>query len=339
MPNLNIGLEGIAYSFGQNAVSNIQIKEEHPDWDMDQVFQRTGVRSRPIAAPGETALSMAIRATQKLFEKVAIERSEIGALIFCTQTPDHILPPNSSLLHGELGLPEDVMAFDINHACSGFIYSVGIARGLIKSGISKNVLVVTADTYSRLIHPQDRSTLSLFGDGAASTLISGESPRLNILDMSFGSSGKNASRFVVKNGGMKSNKSLKNNLLPDTSGRVNSPDHIYMDGMGVLSFFTSAIPPVVRELLAKNNKSVEDIDFFVFHQASSLALGGLARALKIPQEKMIIDLENTGNLVSASIPVALGRLLEKNVLKQGQLIVLCGFGVGLSWGAALLEVQ
>lgn len=339
MSNLNVGLKAIAYSFGENTVSNIQIKEEHPDWDMEQVFQRTGVRSRPIAASGETALSMAIKATQKLFEKITLEPSEIGALIFCTQTPDHILPPNSSLLHGELGLSKNVMAFDINHACSGFIYSVGIARGLIESGISKNVLVVTADTYSRLIHPQDRSTLSLFGDGAASTLISVESPRLIILDMSFGSSGKNASRFVVKNGGMKSSKSLKNNLLPDASGRVNSPDHIYMDGMGVLSFFTSTIPPVVRELLAKNNKSVEDIDFFVFHQASSLALGGLARALKIPQEKMIIDLEDTGNLVSASIPVALGRLLEKNAIRQGQLIVLCGFGVGLSWGAALIEVQ
>jgi 3-oxoacyl-[acyl-carrier-protein] synthase III len=339
MSNLNIGLVDIAHSLGENIVSNVQLKEEHPDWDMDQVFQRTGVRSRPIAAPGETALSMAIKATEKLFEKIKIERREIGALIFCTQTPDHILPPNSSLLHGQLGLPDNMMTFDINHACSGFIYAVGIARGLIQSGVAKNTLIVTADTYSRLIHPQDRSTLSLFGDGAASTLISVKSTRLNILDMSFGSSGKNAGRFIVKNGGMKSGRSVENVLHPDASGRINSPDHIYMDGMGVLSFFTSAIPPVVRGLLAKNNKLVEDIDFFVFHQASSLALNGLRRALKIPEEKMIIDLEDTGNLVSASIPVALERLLERDVLKRGQLVVLCGFGVGLSWGVTLLEVQ
>jgi 3-oxoacyl-[acyl-carrier-protein] synthase-3 len=337
MPELNIGIADIAYCLGESVVSNSQLQEEHPDWDMNQVFQRTGVRSRPIAGIGETALSMAIKATQKLFEKIKIDPQEIGALIFCTQTPDHILPPNSSLLHGELGLSDNVMTFDINHACSGFVYSVGIARGLIKSTISQNVLVVTGDTYSRLIHPLDRSTLCLFGDGAASTLVSSSLSKLKILDMVFGSSGKNADRFIIKNGGMKASKDLVNSL-PDSSGRIISADHIYMDGVGVLSFFSGTIPRVVRNLLSKNNKSLEDIDFFVFHQASSLALDGLARALKIPQEKMIVELEDTGNLVSSSIPVALERLFDKKILQKGQLVMLCGFGVGLSWGATLMEM-
>ncbi len=336
--NSAIGIEAIAYSLGQKVVTNDQLLSENPYWDMTKILERTGVASRPIAAAGKTALDMAHEASVKVLRQLEINSSDVDALIFCTQTPDYMLPPNSTLLHGRLDMSTRVMAFDISHACSGFMYALGIARSLIVSGTAHRVLVITADTYSRLLHPLDRSTRPLFGDGAAAAIVSAHQPSMTVLDMSFGTSGKHADRFIIRNGGARNRvSSADDRVVPDKSGRINSPDHIYMDGMGVLSFFNHAVPVAVHEILAKHNKSIIDISFFVFHQASQLALDGIARSLKIPSRKMVIDMADTGNLVSASIPVVLTKCIANKLFAQGQLVVLCGFGAGLSWSTALIQ--
>jgi 3-oxoacyl-[acyl-carrier-protein] synthase-3 len=335
--NLNIGIEDIAFCLGQNAVSNAQLQDENPSWDMSKTLERSGVKSRPIADFETTALDLAFEAASKLLLRLPYESNEIDALIFCTQTPDYVLPPNSSLLHNLLNLGTNVMAFDINHACSGFIYGLGIARSLVSSGAAKKVLLVTADTYSRLIHPADRSIRPLFGDGAAATIVSSENLVMKIRDMSFGSAGKKADRFIVKAGGARAKTKVSEEALFDRSGRVYSPDHISMDGMGLLSYFNNVVPLSVMNILEKNGKSFSDVSLFVFHQASRLALEGIARALKIPEEKMIIDMEETGNLVSSSIPILLAKMLERKAFFKGEPVILCGFGVGLSWGTALVE--
>ena len=307
---------------------------------MVRILERTGVRSRPVAALSETALDLGEKAANALLEKTGLSSDQVDALIFCTQTPDHVLPPNSVLLHGRLGMPQGVMAFDIAHACSGFIYGLGIGRSLVQSGTATRVLLVTADTYTRLLHPQDRSTRPIFGDGAAATLISAVKPTLSVLDMTFATAGKQAGRFIVKSGGARHPIVRPAvDVVLDKSGRVRSDEHIYMDGMGVLSFFTSVVPKAVKDILTRNQLSIEDISLFVFHQASQLALEGLQRSLAIPAEKMPIDLGDTGNLVSASIPVALARVMASRRPLPGQLAVLCGFGVGLSWGTALIRFE
>ena len=334
---IDIGIEGIEFYLGQIPVSNAQLHEENPSWDMSKTMERSGVKSRPIASPGTTALDLAYEATIHLLSKLKINSNEIDALIFCTQTPDYLLPPNSSLLHGRLDLDSHVMAFDISHACSGFIYGLGIARSLVASGAAKKVLFITADTYSKLIHPADRSIRPLFGDGAAATIVSSENLVMKINDMSFGTAGKKADRFIVESGGARNNASGDENVIPDRSGRIHSSNHISMNGLDLLSYFNNVVPISVLEILKKNNKSISDISLFVFHQASRLALEGIARSLKIPDEKMIIDMEETGNLVSSSIPVLLARLLKGNAFTRGEPVVLCGFGVGLSWGTALVE--
>ncbi len=337
---MNVGIEDISYCLGSDRLSNADLQLENPNWDVGRIFERTGVTSRPIAAPSETSLDLGERAVIALFEKLDILGDQIDALIFCTQTPDHVLPPNSMLLHGRLGLPQGVMAFDIMHACSGFIYGLGIGRSLVLSGTAKRVLLVTADTYTRLLHPKDRSTRPIFGDGAAATLISAFEPALTVLDMTFATEGKHAGRFIVKSGGAryKSDKSLVD-VVVDKSGRVQSDEHIYMDGMGVLSFFTGVVPKAVKEILTRNQLSINDISLFVFHQASKLALEGLQRSLAIPENKIFIDLCDTGNLVSASIPVAISRVMVSRRPQPGQFAVLCGFGVGLSWGTALVRFE
>lgn len=333
-----IGIEAIAYSLGQGTVTNDQLQAENPQWDMSKTVERTGVVTRPIADPGTTALDLGYEAAIEVLRKLRLNAGDVDALIFCTQTPDHVLPPNSTLLHARLDMPNAVMAFDISHACSGFMYALGIARSLVASGTAHRVLVITADTYSRLVHPLDRSIRPLFGDGAAAAIVSAQQPCMTVLDMSFGTSGKHADRFMVMNGGARHRVSAADEIAaPDKSGRINSPNHIHMDGIGVLSFFNNVVPAAVREILAKQNKSIDDVSLFVFHQASQLALEGIARSLKIPPHRMIVDMADTGNLVSASIPVVLAKLLTKGSVVKGQLVLLCGFGVGLSWATALVQ--
>lgn len=337
---MNVGIEAISYCLGARRVTNDMLGVENPEWDMSKIFERSGVMSRPVADEGVTALDLGEKAVVGLLRAASCAIDEIDGLIFCTQTPDYVLPSNSALLHGRLGMAHGVMAFDITHACSGFVYGLGIARSLVLSGAAKRVLLVNADTYTRLLHAQDRSTRPIFGDGAAASLISAEPLALNVLDANFGTAGKQTDRFIVKFGGARhpANQDVPKASV-DGAGRVHSDAHVYMDGLGVLSFFTSVVPKSVKEVLARNQLTVEDISLFVFHQASRLALEGLQRSLAIPAEKMVMDLQDTGNLVSASIPVALARVLANNTLKPGQLVVLCGFGVGLSWGAALVRFE
>jgi len=336
------GIHAIAYALGDTLSTNAMLEMENPSWDMNKTTMRTGVKTRTIASESLTALDLSFQASTTLLESqdTKIKAEDIDGLIFCTQTPDHILPPNSTLLHGQLGLRDNVMAFDISHACSGYTYSLGIASSLVESGTLKNVLVVTGDTYSRLVHKQDRAVRAIFGDGASATIVSSsENASINIIDMSFGTSGKRANRFIIQNGGAKSPIDHDIVVKPDKNARVKSSNHIQMDGLGLLSFFNSVLPVSIKSLLEKNDLVVADIDKFIFHQASSLALDGLRKTLKISESAMVVDMENTGNLVSTSIPVALANLQKDYTLESGTKILLCGFGVGLSWSQILIEVR
>lgn len=340
MTNLNqrIGIDGIAFSLGEDIVTNTDLQAENPSWEIAKILERTGVHSRPVAAPETTALDLGYQAAVTILEQLRLKVDEIDALIFCTQTPDYVLPPNSTLLHGRLNMPSNVMAFDISHACSGFMYGLGIAKSLVASGTANKVLLVTADTYSKLIHPEDRSIRPLFGDGAAATVISAGNPKLTVLDMSFNTAGKQADRFIVQSGGCRQPRSVDGVLAAvDQSGRINSPDHIHMDGLGVLSFFNNVVPAAAREILSRNSKRLDDVSLFVFHQASRLALQGIAKSLGIPKERFVEDMEDTGNLVSSSVPVALARAMAQQKVPEGGLVLLGGFGVGLSWSTALVE--
>jgi 3-oxoacyl-[acyl-carrier-protein] synthase III len=334
-----IAIEAIASSFPAGRLTNDQLRSRFPEWNFDRLEKRTGVVQRPVAAEGETALDLAERACGELAARGCLRPDEIDALIFCTQSPDYIMPPNSCLLHGRLNLKPEALAFDINLACSGYIYGVQIAAGLLWSGAAKRVLLATADTYSRYIHPGDRSTRSLFGDGGAVSILSSSGQGHRIVDIQCGTSGKNYCKFIIPAGGSRLPRSADTaRETTDESGNVRTQEHIRMDGMGVLSFFNATVPASVKAILARNGLSIDDVDLFVFHQASQLALESLRSALSIPADKMVIDLADTGNLVSASIPVALNRALASGRAKPGQTALLCGFGVGLSWGTALVNL-
>lgn len=337
MHKQSIGISAFDYYLAPSALSNEALNLQNPSWDMDKATERSGVLSRPIAPEGVTALDLSHHAVQKLTQDDPNILVGVDGLIFCTQSPDYLLPSNSNLLHGLLDLPSHVMAFDINHACSGYPYAISIAKSLVRSGMATRVLVVTADTYSRLIHPLDRSVRPLFGDAASASIVC-EGDSLIIDDQSFGTAGKHASRFIIENGGMRNSQKNVSEVHLDSSNRVRSPDHIQMDGMGVLSFFNKVVPISIKEILARNQLDIQDVTYFVLHQASQLALDSLRKSLGVPREKVIIDMSDTGNLVSSSIPVVLKRAMNKGLLKKGDRIILGGFGVGLSWGTVLATV-
>jgi 3-oxoacyl-[acyl-carrier-protein] synthase-3 len=337
MHNQPIGISALDFYLAPSALSNEDLNILNPSWDMKRATERSGVLSRPIAPDGVTALDLSYEAVKQLITVDSHILSKVDALIFCTQTPDYPLPSNSNLLHGLLNFPHQVMAFDINHACSGFPYAIGIAKSLIRSEMANRVLVVTSDTYSRFIHPLDRSTRPLFGDAASASIISIGDDFL-IDDQSFGTAGKLASRFIIENGGMRHMQRNVNELNINSDLRVRSPDHIQMDGMGVLSFFNKVVPKAIQDILVRNNICIDDVSYFVLHQASQLALDSLRKSLGVPIEKVIIDMSDTGNLVSSSIPVVLKRTMNRGLFKKGDRIILGGFGVGLSWGTVLVTV-
>jgi 3-oxoacyl-[acyl-carrier-protein] synthase-3 len=335
-----VRIEAIEYCLPAQVVSNTLLKRQYPSWDFTRLEERTGVFSRPIAQPQETALDFAEIATRRLLERGDIAREEIGAIIFCTETPDHPIPPNACILHGRLELPTTVMAFDIDLGCSGFVYGLGLAQGLIAGRVvAGKVLLINGDTYSRLIYPGDRATRVLFGDGSAVTVVAPAHGNAGVLDLHMATGGRYFRRFIVPAGGSRQPLSEATaRVTKDRSGNERTPAHIEMDGLGVLTYFNRVIPPSVTELLARSSLTPADIKLFVFHQASRVALESISRILNLPPDKVVIDLEETGNLVSASIPVTLRRALDRKQVGPGDLVLLCGFGVGLSWGSVLVRL-
>lgn len=336
---MSVKITDIAFHLPARTVTNAELHADNPLWEIELVAARSGVESRRIARDDETALDLAVEACRELFERQPGARERIDALIFCTQSADHIMPPNSCLLQERLSLREEVLAFDFTLACSGFVYGLAIAQGLIDGGLARCVLFATGDTYSKFIHPKDRSARVLFGDGAAVSLLEPGDAQHGMRDLMYATSGKGHECFWIPAGGCRMPHSAVTALeVPEGRGSTRTLENIHMNGMSVLTFVNAKVPKQVRALLERNRLSVDDVDLFVFHQASAFALDSLERALKIPPEKAYRNLRDIGNTVSASIPIALRSALDEQRLRPGDLVVVCGFGVGLSWASALVRM-
>jgi 3-oxoacyl-[acyl-carrier-protein] synthase-3 len=331
-------IRAISYVLPEGVVTNEMLSAENPTWDMRRVLSRTGVASRHIARPEETAYDLACRACDGLLADHPDLRGRIDAILFCTQSEDYLLPANSTLLHGYLDLREEVFAIDYNLACSGFVYGLALAQSLFASGIAKDVLLVTADTYSKHIHPGDRAARTLFGDGAAATWISSSDRGRGILDVLCASSGKDHGMFIIPAGACRLPRSAETSRArTDLTGNIRSLETIHMDGSAVLSFVESRVPPQVTTILERNGMSMEEIDLVIFHQASKVTLDSLCRLLDVPREKAFTNLRDIGNTVSASIPIALKDATDQGRVRPGNRILLSGFGVGMSWATAILQ--
>jgi 3-oxoacyl-[acyl-carrier-protein] synthase-3 len=329
----------IAYHLPEVTETNATLTTLHPTWQIDQVEEKTGVTTRYLAAPGETAADLGYRAVQKLAAKYPDLFATIDGLLFCSVTEDHQFPRNSSLLHGRLNLPPNVFALDVGMACSGFVYCLAVAHGLIEAGFQKNILIVTADTYSHLVGPRDRATKLLFSDGAAATWVSAAADGCGLLDVACGTYGQGFQGAWIPAGRARTPATAATSCeVADASGNFRTPEQLHMDGKKMMAMAGSLVPKQVRQLLQNNNLTVADIDLFVFHQASKLVLDSLEKLLRLPPEKNFRNIMETGNLTSTSIPVALKDALDRGVIHGGEKVVISGFGAGFSFASAILAM-
>lgn len=328
----------IEYYLPERIVTNDDLQKENPDWQMDRVVEKSGVYQRFIAEESQTALDLAMRACDKLFENNNINKTDIDGIIFCTQTPDYIMPSNAFLIHKYLNLKTNVFAFDYNLACSGYIYGLVIANGFITSKIAKHILLINADTYSKFINKRDRSSRVLFSDAAAATVISAPDSGKHILEIELASSGREYENFYVPAGGCRLPKNPLTSIVQQgEDGNFRSQNEIHMNGINIWKFISKNIPKQIRNILSKNGMTVDDIDQFFFHQASKMTIDSIISSLKISRNQVFMNIGQTGNTVSASIPIAMKDAINSGKLNRGDRILLSGFGVGLSWGSILMK--
>ena len=333
-------IKAIASFLPAGKLTNEQLAEDFGDWHASQILSKTGVAVRGVAGPDECASDLGIEAAKRLFAGGTHAPEEIDFLIFCTQSPDYFTPTTACVMQDRLGLRTDCGAIDINQGCSGYIYGLALAKSLVDAGTAGNVLLVTADTYTRFINKRDRSLLTLFGDGAAATLVSSvPADRELIGPFILGTDGRGANQIMVKAGGLRCPPTPETAVeKEDASGNWRSDQNLFMDGADVFGFALKTVPVVMRQLLDKSGLSFEDIDFIVPHQANKFILERLRAKMKIPAEKFWIDMEQCGNTVSSTIPIALESARAHNRIKPGDRVALVGFGVGYSWGATLVEI-
>ncbi|MEI8287831.1 MAG: ketoacyl-ACP synthase III [Verrucomicrobiota bacterium] len=318
-------IRAIATYLPETVLTNEAIAAAFPDWPADKVEKKLGIRERHIAGPQEFTSNLAVSAAEKLFTTTGVDRASVDALIVVTQTPDYLLPTTACVVQHALRLPNKLLAFDLNLGCSGFVYGLSVAKSLVETGLSRRLLLITADTYTKLLDPTDQSVRTLFGDGAAATLIEGvESERNFIGSFDFGTDGSGAADLMAHGSGMR----------PAAETGLAC---LRMNGGEVFAFTLRVVPPSVEAVLAQAGLALEQIDLFVFHQANSYLLEHLRQKCRIPRDKFVVAMAQCGNTVSSSIPMALGQMLAQHRLQPGAKVMLSGFGVGTSWATCIVE--
>lgn len=325
-------ISATSLAFPEGTLSNEELADIFEGWDASKIEKKLGIKSRHVLAEDEMSSDIAVKAAENLFAEQEVDREQIDYLIFCTQAPDYLLPTTACIIHDRIGLPKNCGAVDINQGCSGYIHGLVLAKGLIESGSAKQVLLLTADAYSKYVGKDDASVRTLFGDGASATLLSAsdfqvpDSPPASSLNhFVFGTDGSGAGNLILANSALKQ----------DGSGNGRAP--LYMNGPEVLNFTLREIPPLQETILQQAQLTMDDLDFVILHQANSFLLAQLARKLKIPPNKFLVDMADVGNTVSSTIPVVLHRAIAKGKIRRGDVGLLAGFGVGLSWGGCILR--
>lgn len=320
----------------EGVLTNERINERFPEWSVDKISSKTGIYNRRIAGENEFVSDMAIKAAETLFVEHNIDRAQIDFLLLCTQSPDYFLPTTACIIQDKLGLPTQCGALDFNLGCSGFVYGLSLAKGLISSESAKNVVLITSETYSKYINKNDKSNKTIFGDAAAATLISANDGLGSILKFSLGTDGSGAENLIVKNGAIRNAAKIGEDVF-ENNVFIKNDNNLFMDGQQIFQFTTRSVPTLVNDVLIKNHMHLEDIDLFIFHQANKFMLDYIRKKIKIPEEKFFMYFENIGNTVSSTIPIAMAEALVQNKIIKGMNVLIAGFGVGYSYAATIIK--
>jgi 3-oxoacyl-[acyl-carrier-protein] synthase-3 len=324
---MNTVITGVEYHLPERVVTNDELELLFPEWPAQKIEEKLGIIERHIAADDETSGDLAVAAAEKLFAKEVCPREEIDYLIFCTQTPDYLLPTTACILQDRLKLPSKCGALDFNLGCSGYVYGLGLAKGLIETGQARNVLFLTGETYSKLMRQNDKSTRTLFGDAGAATLLQSRGVgEAAIGPFVYGTDGRGAEDLIVRKGG------LRHPGVPLQDG-----DGLCMEGTKIFNFSVREVAASLEALKQKSGLSLDDIDLFIFHQANGYMLDFLRRKCGIPEPNFYLHYKEMGNTVSNTIPIALHHAIREGRVKDGTKVALVGFGVGLSWASCVVR--
>lgn len=330
-------IKHIDYCLPEKILTNQMIADEFPEWTVEKIEKKIGIKERHITVDGETASDLAIKAAEKLFAANDNDRNEVDYLIFVTQSPDYHLPTTACLIQNKLGLSKKITAIDVNLGCSGFVTGLSLAKAIIVSGQAKNVLLLTAETYSKYMHERDKSNRTIFGDGAAATLISTDG-FAEVGEFVIGTDGEGAENLIVKTGGARHPQPM-NDLKFDDFGNPFSSDNLFMDGPAILNYSLDSIPQLVKDVLKKNHLEMDDINLHVYHQANIFLANLERRKLRIPQDRYYCNIEHVGNTVSSTIPIALCLALKDGSIKDGFNILSVAQGLGYTWGGFVLKIK
>jgi len=322
-----VGIVGIGSYVPETVLTNHEL-EQMVDTSDEWIRTRTGIVERRLAVDGETTSDLALEASLRALKDANIRKEDIDLIIVATASPDMIFPSTACFLQQKLGL-KNIPAFDVAAACSGFVFGLSVAWQYVATGTYKTVLFVGADTLTHFVNWQDRSTCVLFGDGAGAVILRETEPGYGILSCSLSSDGSGANLLKIPAGGAN---------LPGTAESVNEGLHfIQMNGNEVFKFAVRAIPEVSERALKEAGLTVDDVDFFIPHQANSRIINTAAARLRIGADKVVTNIEKYGNTSTASIPLALDEIWQQGKLEKGSLLLLVGFGAGLTWGANIVR--
>lgn len=336
----NVNIKALATYLPERVLSNEDLSVLFPDLKVKELTRLTGVYQRHISAPDETSADMAFRAAETLFGQNEALRESIDFIILCTAGGDYNTPASACILQHRLGLIQDCGAFDFNQGCTGYLYGLSLAKGLIMNGSATNVLLLTAETITKTIHPEDKSNRAIFGDGATASIINrSDEQQAGLGEFVFGTDGSRYEEIIIRHG--RERYPLPESAQPDFTdayGNIRNHARFYMNGQAVFQFSVSKAPEMVRQLLEKNKLAPEQIDLYIFHQANQVILETIGKKLGITSDKNLICLANTGNTVASTIPFALESARKQGLLKKGTRVLLGGFGVGFSWGGTVLTI-
>ena len=307
----------------------------------ERFISKLGIRSRHIAAKDQSAGDLAFESARKLLEHHSLDRGSIDFILMCTQHPDYQMPTTACQLQSRLGLPQSVGALDYNLGCSGYVYGLALAKGLIEAGLASNVLLLTSSVYNKYINVEDRAIRPLFGDAATATLLSAiESERPRLEAFVFGTDGDRFDSIYIPVGGSRNMPRDNPEVIErDGHGNVHSNYEVHMDGMAVTYFTYRTVPRLVEEILSKAKLEREDIDHYIFHQANRYVMERVQKKCRLEGRPFYCDIEELGNTVSCTVPFGLEKVLSERSTGDLKRVMLCGFGVGLSWCGCIADLS
>ena len=332
---MSVKILNIEYYLPKTIITNDDLAKQFSDWSSEKIEKKLGIKERHIVKEDETALDLALEAGKKILKNY--DRDKIDFLLLCTQSPEYYLPCGACILQDRLGLKTNIGAFDYNLGCSGFVYGLAVAKSLINSNIAKNILLITSETYTKHIHPKDKGNKTIFGDAAAAVIIE-KSEKEQIGEFVLGTDGSGYKNLIVPSGGLRNRYNPSAQEIDDDSGSIRTDNNLYMNGPEIFNFTIKAVPKVVDETLIKNNITLDDLDYVIFHQANKYMNEYLRKKINIPKEKFYLNLLHTGNTVSATIPIAIKDALDNKLVKKRDKVLLVGFGVGYSWGGTIVII-